>query len=869
MKKIVLLLIAFHLFTFGFSQKHPRLNPDFEKYLALKKKGKWQKLTQDGHALGYIPVPILPDFSALPKKSKRKKTYPSYFDLRSLDWITPVKDQGQVGTCWAFAALGSIESYWKRIKDKTYNLSEQNMATCSGFELGIDEGGNAYFAAAYLSRMDGPLYEWQDPYTNDPEAECSLTGIEPVAWLPEFRVIPNETNLVKETIMHYGALATSMHMDMGYYSYFDHTYCYNGNKPTNHGVVIAGWDDTKVITAGSLSPETKSTGAWIVKNSYGNNWGDNGYFYVAYDDTKFLSIGATYYPVKMELNPNATLHYYDKLGGASYSRFFPDNTAWGLTKFETDDEEFLNNVLIFSESAGSILDIKIYSQKNGNELNGLLASVDDYYCLYPGWHFIDLPAIVNGEFYVMVKYYTPGSKWVLPVEQETYWSKPTIERGVNWVSEDGQVWEEAGLNNENRKYDLCIRAYTINTENPLAFFQADRKNVCLNGEVTFSQNCYNADSYEWDFGDFASPATATGAGPHMVTYSAQGTKTIKLIASKNDTHDTIIRKNYISVVKKLDILTPQSKIQATIGDSTYLSAYGADEYSWENNLGDFSEQGSPIAVVPENDSVVYTVTGTRQTCSGQAQVTVIAHNAPENDDIPEALELNMGVNGEFTNTWATVQYNEPVPPAGSEDNGCNTQDGWCDGEDRLDNSIWFYFIAPPGGVVSINSRGFDNQIAVYDAETADDLFTGNYTLLAANDDYHGKDKKYAAAIENLDNLTPGKKYWVQVDGSAGGATGNFFLNLNPYSLTIPELYNSDKLTVYPNPNSGRFTIEIENILNSENEISITGANGKLHYQTTINNSSGKIYIDKDLSSGVYFLKIVQKNQVFVKKLVIY
>ena len=86
-------------------------------------------------------------------------------------------------------------------------------------------------------------------------------------------------------IYDYGAVATSMQADFSstYYNSSDYTFYYNGTENINHGVSIVGWDDNKIVTGGSAgSPKEK--GAWIVRNSWGQDAQYNGYFYASYED---------------------------------------------------------------------------------------------------------------------------------------------------------------------------------------------------------------------------------------------------------------------------------------------------------------------------------------------------------------------------------------------------------------------------------------------------------------------------------------------------------------------------------------------------------------------------------------------------------
>ncbi len=91
---------------------------------------------------------------------------PVAYDLRSAGKLSPVRDQGRYGTCWAFASLASLKS--SLLPGAANDFSENNMANRSGFALGYGAGGNSYMAAAYLLRWAGPVSEADDPYVCTP-----------------------------------------------------------------------------------------------------------------------------------------------------------------------------------------------------------------------------------------------------------------------------------------------------------------------------------------------------------------------------------------------------------------------------------------------------------------------------------------------------------------------------------------------------------------------------------------------------------------------------------------------------------------------------------------------------------------------------
>ncbi|HKL38576.1 MAG TPA: C1 family peptidase, partial [Bacteroidales bacterium] len=167
MKKAILWLLLAAGIHHAWGQEPPELaplNPDYKHYLNQLKKA----AQPDGYGRGYVPPPYRVNFHNYSRQPllKASQQLPARYDLREEGYVSPVRNQGAFGTCWAFAAIGSIESRWKRLEGTTRDLSEKNMATCHGYELKPDDGGNIYLATAYLSRLDGPIAEEDDPYEN-------------------------------------------------------------------------------------------------------------------------------------------------------------------------------------------------------------------------------------------------------------------------------------------------------------------------------------------------------------------------------------------------------------------------------------------------------------------------------------------------------------------------------------------------------------------------------------------------------------------------------------------------------------------------------------------------------------------------------
>jgi C1A family cysteine protease len=210
-------------------------------------------------------------------------TLPDSFSWLDQGMMTAVKDQQleKCGSCWAFAAVGAFESWIKRSDGFEVDLSEQQLVNCV-FDYGGCNGGNGFYAHLYMVD-NGIVREEFCPYVAS-DGPCNIQ--EPSefylteAW--NYFISDTETQLqrrqnIKHLMMTYGALDAVMavHTD-----FFDHyhsgIYTWDGHSPHRfyHGVVIVGWKDDGSLPNG---------GYWIVKNCWGESWGENGYFRVEYD----------------------------------------------------------------------------------------------------------------------------------------------------------------------------------------------------------------------------------------------------------------------------------------------------------------------------------------------------------------------------------------------------------------------------------------------------------------------------------------------------------------------------------------------------------------------------------------------------------
>jgi len=448
------------------------INQEFVEYMEDQKLKGQEFQTKDGHFLGEIPSPVVLSFENL-RAFKKVTDLPSNYDLRTVNggnWLTSVKDQGTCGSCWAFATMGAIESYWLKNGLGIYDLSEHNLATCHGFESAPCEGGNADKSTAYTSRGSGPVNESDLPYTLPSNPPCQ-SGYNPTAYVTETRFLPVKNSvsfnaaIVKQAIIDNGAIYINMLWDDGYYNSSDYTYFYNGdaNASTNHGILLVGWDDNKVVTGGT-SANPSNPGAWIIRNSWGYKWGENGFFYISYEDVKALS-NISYFPSYNIYDANADIYFYDKLGATSYAGSNDGNADFGLVKYTAANDQKIEKVGTYIGTANAKIDIDIFSSFDGSILSNLMGSITGKVCEYPGYYTFNLSTPIEvqsgSDFYIRVKY-DIGIQFKIPIESYiANYSNPTIETGKCWISStETSSWSPIGQNTSNL-WDLCIKAYTV------------------------------------------------------------------------------------------------------------------------------------------------------------------------------------------------------------------------------------------------------------------------------------------------------------------------------------------------------------------------------------------------------------------------
>ncbi|MGZ4847465.1 MAG: lectin like domain-containing protein, partial [Halobacteriota archaeon] len=410
---------------------------------------------------GFVPPPI--DLSQLKGQSIRSAlvgstSLPASYDLRPNN-VTPVKDQGSCGDCWAFGAYSSLESYLKKSLSQTWDFSESNMNNNHGFDIAPCNGGNEFMATAYLARWSGPLNEG----SNSPVQK----HVQDVYFIPD-RVSSTDNANIKTAVMTYGAVYTQMWMDSGsYYNSGSHAYYDPYTSGVNHGVAIVGWNDNYVA-----SNFAGHNGAWIVKNSWGTGWGDNGYFYVSYYDANIGQYNAAF-TAQSTTNYN-NIYQYDPLG-ATGSFGQGSASEWGANVFQAASSQYLSAVSFYTFSLSAPYDVYVYTDPTSGPINasGSVEHVSGVVPL-PGYHTIPLSSSISlqsgQKFSIVVKFTSTSSyqDYYYPVPTEDHisgWSSAaTAQAGQSYYHADDSSWSTGSNWNDmastRANTNICIKAFT-------------------------------------------------------------------------------------------------------------------------------------------------------------------------------------------------------------------------------------------------------------------------------------------------------------------------------------------------------------------------------------------------------------------------
>lgn len=388
---------------------------------------------------------------------------PTKYDLREKDRVAKVRNQGIYGTCWAFAALGAMES--ALLPEVSEQYSADHMTLNNGFNLTQNDGGEYTMGMAYLAAWKGPVYEKDDPY-GDNKTDESLTAVKHVQ---EMQIIDGKDyEKIKEAVFKYGGVQTSIYNALRssqshspYYNKKTNAYCYIGTEKPNHDVVIIGWDDS--YSKENFTVDLEGDGAFICQNSWGEGFGDDGVFYISYYDTNIGTHNVVY--TGIEETDNYDHIYQSDLCGWIGQLGYNKESIYGANIFTANSSENLVAAGFYATGKDSQYELYIVREFEDEKSFGNMIPVASGKLSNAGYYTINFNEgilVEAGERYAVILHIiTPNAVHPMAIEYDADDTTKDVilDDGESYISSNGFNWVKAETVQE---CNLCIKAFSNN-----------------------------------------------------------------------------------------------------------------------------------------------------------------------------------------------------------------------------------------------------------------------------------------------------------------------------------------------------------------------------------------------------------------------
>lgn len=344
----------------------------------------------------------LPD---LPTDLEPSSIVPSSYDPREDNALSSVKHQRNQGTCSIFASIAALESKAAKVTGVKNQYSEEavkfltsnalkthnNLNSSNGYYMyGLTDGRNINTNIQYLTNRNNPIidgnetnwispnYNLEVPYTYNANNDTYLINHDwpdnldssyANVYVSGMQYIDIEE--IKENIIDNGAVYITMCFDGNYFD-SNHSALYNfGTNSLNHAVTIVGWDDNYEKENFKSGSQPSLNGAWLIKNSWGSDWGDNGYFWISYYDlplnnsayasviTDVAKVSKNEYMLSYDYTPMTNKTQPTVVGGEYYIANVYDMSDY------IDEYGYIDSVMFYASNINDGYEIYIAPADNG------------------------------------------------------------------------------------------------------------------------------------------------------------------------------------------------------------------------------------------------------------------------------------------------------------------------------------------------------------------------------------------------------------------------------------------------------------------------------------------------------------------------